>query len=264
MDGRIVHHDNGLLRDRVTKGIKTPYDHTSVDRLFKHRGMHIIVAIHQSSDIHPSISHRREFNDFTRFLPRIGEGRIQGKSRFIKVIEIDLALVFLCLQGFKCTVTFGQCFRISETFERLSYPFPSKACLVGQTFQRRNTEALLGCVGSSLHHLFERTGVFFDRVLREFLFVWGEFGWSATARVIMQTLGAMAFPCLDPGRHGDAMDLIGLCNGRDGRACGTQQQTMGAAPRSECGILLHRLFSECTLLVGQRLHISHDHHLIRS
>src|SRR6266516_7237507 len=39
---------------------------------------------------------------------------------------------------------------------------------------------------------------------------------------------------------------------------------MGAAPSSECGILLHRFFSEFTLLVGQRLHISHDHHLIRS
>jgi hypothetical protein len=28
--------------------IKTPYDHTSVDRLFKHISMHIIVAIHKS------------------------------------------------------------------------------------------------------------------------------------------------------------------------------------------------------------------------
>jgi hypothetical protein len=34
-------------------------------------------------------------------------------------------------------------------------------------------------------------------VLSEFLFVWGELGGSATARVIMQTLGAMAFPFLD-------------------------------------------------------------------
>src|SRR2546422_5149714 len=80
----------------------------------------------------------------------------------------------------------------------------------------------------------------------------------------MQTLGALLFPCLDPGRHGDTIDLIGLGNGLDGRAGGTQQQTMGAAPSAECGILLHRLFSEFTLLVGQRLHISHDHHLIRS
>jgi hypothetical protein len=35
------------------------------------------------------------------------------------------------------------------------------------------------------------------------------------------------------------MDLIGLCNGLDGRACGTQQQTMGAAPSSECRILFN-------------------------
>src|SRR6266487_6514875 len=60
------------------------------------------------------------------------------------------------------------------------------------------------------------------------------------------------------------MDLIGLGNGLDRCASSTQQQTMGAAPSSECGILLHRFFSEFTLLVGQRLHISHDHHLIRS
>src|SRR2546428_8461570 len=60
------------------------------------------------------------------------------------------------------------------------------------------------------------------------------------------------------------MDLIGPSNGLDRCASSTQQQTMGAAPSSECGILLHRFFSEFTLLVGQRLHISHDHHLIRS
>src|SRR6266403_1963454 len=60
------------------------------------------------------------------------------------------------------------------------------------------------------------------------------------------------------------MDLIGLGNGLDRRASGTQQQTMGAAPSSECGIRFYRFFSECTLRVGSRLHISHDHHLIRS
>ena len=37
-------------------------------------------------------------------------------------------------------------------------------------------------------------------------------------------------------------ELIGIRNGLNGCAGGTQQQTMGAAPRSECGILLHRLF----------------------
>src|SRR6266508_1300156 len=60
------------------------------------------------------------------------------------------------------------------------------------------------------------------------------------------------------------MGLRGLCNGLERCASGTQHQTLGAAPRSEGGILLHRFFSERTVLVGQRLHISHDHHLIRS
>src|SRR6266511_3739712 len=60
------------------------------------------------------------------------------------------------------------------------------------------------------------------------------------------------------------MGLRGLCNGLERCASGTQHQTMGAAPRSEGGILLHRFFSERPVLVGQRLHISHDHHLIRS
>ena len=139
-------------------------------------------------------------------------------------------------------LTSGKGIRIAETLSRLSHPFPSKTRLFGQTFARRETEALLGFVGETLHHRFERTGLFFDILLSEGLFVRGEFAGSATARVIMQTLGAMMFPFRDPGRHGDPMDLIGLGNGLDGRAGGTQQQTMGAAPRSEGGILLHRFF----------------------
>src|SRR6266536_6653135 len=115
-------------------------------------------------------------------------------------------------------LTSGKRLRIAETLSRLSHPFPSKTRLFGQTFERRETEALLGFVGEALHHPFERTRLFFDILLGEFLFVWGEFGWSATARVIMQTLGAMVFPFLDPCRHGDAMDLIGISNDLDGRA----------------------------------------------
>ena len=120
--------------------------------------------------------------------------------------------------------------------------FPSKPCLFGQPFERRETEALLGFVGEALDHPFERTGLFFDIVLGECLFVGGECGWSATAWVIMQTLGALVFPFRDPGRHSDAMHLIGLGNGLDGCARGTQQQTVGAAPRAECRILFHGLF----------------------
>ena len=92
-------------------------------------------------------------------------------------------------------------------------------------------------MGEALDHPFERTGLFFDLLLGKCLFVGGEFGWSATAWLIMQTLGAMVFPCRDPGRHSHAMHLIGLGNGLDGCARGTQQQTVGAAPRAECGIL---------------------------
>ena len=160
-------------------------------------------------------------------------------------------------------MTAGKGLRITETLSRLARPFLSKTGLFGQPFERRDTEALLGFVGEALHHPCERTGLFFDRVLGECLFVGGEFGWSATARLIRQTLDAMVFPFRDPGRHSDAMHLIGLGNGLDGCAGGTQQQTVGAAPRAKCGILFHGLFSECTLLVGQRLHISHDHHLVR-
>src|SRR6266851_8358137 len=203
-------------------------------------------------------------DDALWLLPGVGNRGIKRKAGFIKIVESDLPLILLCLQGGQFTLTAGKGLRITETLERLSHPFPSKTCLFGQTFERRDTEALLGFVGEALHHRFERTGLFFDILLGEFLFVWGEFAWSATARLIMQTLDAMVFPFLDPCRHGDAMNLIGIGNGLDGCAGGTQQQTMGTAPRSEGGILFHRFFSECTLLVGQRLHISHDHPLIRS
>src|SRR6476661_8436328 len=82
--------------------------------------------------------------------------------------------------------------------ERLSHPFPSKPRLFGQTFERRETEPLLGCVDETLRHSFESTGLFFDRVLGECLCVWGPFAWSATTRLILQTLSAMMFPGLDP------------------------------------------------------------------
>ena len=149
-------------------------------------------------------------------------------------------------------MTAGKGLRIAATLSRLSHPFPSKTGLCSQTFERRETAALLGFVGEAFHDPFESTGLFFDLWLGECLFVWGECAWSATARVIMQTLGAMVCPLLDPGRHGDTMDLRGSGNGLDGRACGTQQQTMGAAPRAECSILCHRFSksARCSLVKG--------------
>ena len=78
--------------------------------------MQIIVSIQKSSHIDPAISHGRQFDDTRRLLPGIGHRGIKRKAGFIKIIESDLALVFLFLQGFQCPVTFGKCFRISETF----------------------------------------------------------------------------------------------------------------------------------------------------
>ncbi len=195
----MVHNDNGLLRERLTKGIKTGYHHAGVYGAFKHTWMQVVLAIHKPEHIDPPIFPGRKLDDALGLLPSIGNRGIKRQARFIKIIQSDLALIFLFLQRFKCTFGLGKGVRVSEAFERFSHPLPSKTGSFCSTFQRRNTEALLGFVGSSLSHLFERTGVFFDRVLSEFLFVWGECGWSATARVIMQTLGAMLFPFFDPG-----------------------------------------------------------------
>ena len=183
----------------TTKRIHTGNHHACVDGCCTHRGMQVIVSIHTSSHIDPAISHGRQFDDARRLLPGIGNRRIKRTSGFIKIIKIDLALVFLVLPGFKCTLTLGKCFRSSETFSRLSHPFPSKTGLFGSPFQRRQPEAFLCVVGEALHHALERTRLFFDRVLGDDRFVRGKLGWSAAPRVIMQTLGAMVFPLLEPG-----------------------------------------------------------------
>ena len=242
VDGGIVHDNHRRLRDRVTKRITTGHHHARVEGLFNHRGMHIIVAIEKPSHIDPPIAPGGQLDDALRLLPGIGHRGIQRKAGCSKIRESELPLILVLLQGGQCTLTAGTGLRIPETLSRRSHPFPSKTCLCGQTCARRETEALLGFAGKTLHHRFERTGRFFDLLLRKGLFVWRECAWSATARVIMQTLGAMMFPFLDPGRHRDAMDLIGISNDLDGRAGGTQQQTMGAASSSKCGILFHRFF----------------------
>jgi len=161
--------------------------------------MQVVLAIHKPEHIDPSRFPGRTLDDPLGLLPSIGNRGIKRKARFIKIVQSDLALIFLVLQRFKGTFGFGKGVRVSEAFERFPHPLPSKTGSLCETFQRRNTEALLSFVGSSLYDLFERTGVFFDRVLSEFLFVWGELRWSATARVIMQTLDAMLFPFFDPG-----------------------------------------------------------------
>ena len=61
----------------------------------------------------------------------------------------------------------------------------------------------------------------------------------ATPWLIMQTLDALLFPFLDPGRPGNTVDLIGLGNGLM-VVPGTPQQTMGATRArkegSSCGL----------------------------
>jgi hypothetical protein len=155
-------------------------------------------------------------------LPGIGNRGIKRKSGFIKIIQIDLALVFLFLQGFKFTFGLGKGLRVSETFERFSHPLPSKTGLFGQTFQRRHTEAFVGFVGQALPHPFETIGLFFDILQGDVLFRRAEGARSAAARFIMQTRLPMLFPVRDPSRHGDAMDLIGPGDVLDRRALGTQ------------------------------------------
>ena len=49
----------------------------------------------------------------------------------------------------------------------------------------------------------------------------------------MQAFRSVLFPFVDPSRHSDTMDLIGLSNVLDRLALKHQQQTMSAAPRSE-------------------------------
>jgi hypothetical protein len=161
--------------------------------------MQLIGAIHKPSHIDPTIAYGRQLNDALGLLPGIRNGGLKRKAGFIKIIECELALVLLFLQGGKFTLTVGTCVWIAELLSRLSHPLPSKTCLFGQTFARRETEALLGCVGSTLSHPLERTGLFFDRLLRNRLFVWGECAGSATARLIRQTLDALLCPLLAPG-----------------------------------------------------------------
>ena len=93
----MVHDHHRLLRDRVTKRIKPGNHHTRVDRLFNHRGMHIMVAIHTPSPIDPPLAPGRQLDDALGLLPGVGKRGIKRKASFIKVIESDRPLVLVCL-----------------------------------------------------------------------------------------------------------------------------------------------------------------------
>jgi hypothetical protein len=264
MDRRRVDDHNGLVRDRSTQGITTRTHHAGVEGFFTQKWRQIVVAIPQPEPIAPASLPGRKRDDAFWLLPGRGPRGIQRTARCILIIQSALSLVFLALQRFQCTCRLGTGVRVSETWERLAHPLPSKPGFVGQTLQRRHPEALGRCGGEALRDSLESTRVFFPRVEGAVLCLRGASGRSAAARLIRQPLGAMVFPGRHPGRHGDAMDLRGLGDVLAGRALGTQEQAMGTAPHSAGGIMFHRVFSEVTLLCGQRLHISHDHSLIRS
>src|SRR6266403_4497558 len=126
MDGCIVHHDNGLLRERLTKGIKTGDHHAGVYGAFKHKWMQVVLAIHKPEHIDPPIFPGRQLDDALGLLPSIGKRGIKRKASFIKIIQSDLTLIFLLLQRFKVTFGLGKGVRVSEAFERFSHPLPSK------------------------------------------------------------------------------------------------------------------------------------------
>jgi len=114
------------------------------------------------------------------------------------------------LSGFQFTLTLSKGLRISETFSGLSHTLPSKTGSFRKTLQGRNTEALCRFLGDSIHHLFERTGLFLHIRDGELLFFWRQLRWSATAGLIMQTAFTLMCPFLDPCGDGVAINVIHL------------------------------------------------------
>ena len=189
--------------------------------MLKHRGMHIILAIHKPSDIHPAIFHGGQLDHGARLLPGIRHRGIKGKPGFIKRLESDFACVFLFLSCFKGPFTPGTCGRVSETFERLSHPLPSKTGSCGETFQRRNTEALVRFIDAPCHNLFERTGGFLDRRDGQLLFLRRQRWGAAAAGLIMETRRPIVCPFPDPARDGVAINRRDLGDGIDRHPLGT-------------------------------------------
>ena len=260
----MVHDHHRLFCDRVTKRLTTGQHHARVEGVVQPLRLPILVAMEHPSPLDPPLAPGGQLNDALRLWPGRGHRGSKRQAGVITRSARALPLRLVCRPGGQCTVTAGTGLRITETLARRSPPCPATTGRCGQPLARRETEALRGGVGAPRHHRLESTGRCCARVVRTGLVVWGAWAWSTTARWIRQTLGAMRCPWLDPGRHGDPMDLRGFGQGLEGRAGGTQQQTLGAAPRAEGGLLCHRCFSECTVLLGHRLPISHDHHLIRS
>jgi hypothetical protein len=183
----------------LTKGLTTGSHHAGVSGAFKQTWMQVVLAMHQPAPIDPPLLPGRQLDAARGLLPRRGHRGIKRQARCITILQSDLAWLFWFLPHGKGTFGLGQGVRVAEAFARFAHPLPSKTGSVCSTLQRRHTEALLGGVGSALSHLFERTGGFCASGLRAFLCGWGAWGWSATARVSMPTLGAMLCPCFAPG-----------------------------------------------------------------
>jgi hypothetical protein len=85
--------------------------------------MGIVLAMHQPEHIDPPLLPGRKLDDALGLLPGIGHRGITRKAGFIKILQSDLALLFLFLQRFQCTFGLGKGLRISERCERFSGKF---------------------------------------------------------------------------------------------------------------------------------------------
>ena len=116
MNRCIVYDHHRLFREHVTKGIKTGDHHAGVYGAFKHKWMQVVLAMHKPEPIDPPRFPGRQFDDALGLLPRLGNRGIKRKARFIKIIQRNLALVFLVLQRFPFPFGLGKGVRVAETF----------------------------------------------------------------------------------------------------------------------------------------------------
>jgi hypothetical protein len=215
----------------LTQRIHTCDDNAGVYRWLKPRGRSSVVAIDKPSHLDASLLPRRPFDDALRLLPGVRHRRITRPSGFIKIIAIDLAVVFWFLPGCQGTLTRGKGCRLSETFSRLAHPLPSKTGFFGETFQGRDTDALGGFGGEARDNVLERTGLFLERRDGQRVFFRCQLWRSATARLIRYTGFTLLFPLRDPCGDGVSIHLRDLGNVIDDHPLDTQYKTMGAGAR---------------------------------
>ena len=76
----MVEHHHGLLRDRLTKRIKTGDDYAGGEGFFTHPRRQIVGAMHTPAHIEPPILHGRQLDDARRLLPGIGPRGSKGTA----------------------------------------------------------------------------------------------------------------------------------------------------------------------------------------